>query len=86
MIKLANELRQVKSVAISGHVRPDGDCTGSCLAVYNYIKEHFPEIEAAVYLETVNPSFALLYQICSAFSFERFLSFFISIRRAEFNL
>lgn len=60
MIKLANELRQVKSVAISGHVRPDGDCTGSCLAVYNYIKEHFPEIEAAVYLETVNPSFALL--------------------------
>ena len=62
MIKLENELRQVKSVAIAGHVRPDGDCTGSCLAVYNYIREHFPAVKAAVYLETVNPSFAMLYR------------------------
>ena len=45
MIKLKNELRQVKSVAIAGHVRPDGDCTGSCLAVYNYIREHFPGVK-----------------------------------------
>ena len=51
MIKLENELRQVKSVAIAGHVRPDGDCTGSCLAVYNYIREHFPAVKAAVYLD-----------------------------------
>ncbi len=62
MIKLENELRQVKSVAIAGHVRPDGDCTGSCLAVYNYIREHFPTVKAAVYLETVNSSFALLHR------------------------
>ena len=60
MIKLANELKQVKSVAIAGHVRPDGDCTGSCLAVYGYIRENFPEIEVTVYLESVNPAFALL--------------------------
>lgn len=60
MIKLTNELRQVKSVAIAGHVRPDGDCTGSCLAVYGYIREHFPEIDVDVYLEAVNPAFNFL--------------------------
>lgn len=60
MIKLADELREVSTVAISGHVRPDGDCCGSCLAVYNYIREHFPETEAVVYLEMVPPSYRFL--------------------------
>ena len=60
MIKLANELQGVKTVGIAGHIRPDGDCTGSCLAVYNYIRENYPEIEAAVYLEMVNPVFRFL--------------------------
>ena len=27
----------VKTAAIAGHIRPDGDCVGSCLATYNYI-------------------------------------------------
>lgn len=60
MIKLANELKQVKSVMIAGHVRPDGDSTGACLAVYSYVKEWFPELEAAVFLEEKNPVFASL--------------------------
>ena len=30
---------------IAGHVRPDGDCVGSTLAIYNYIKEYYPQIE-----------------------------------------
>ena len=41
----------VKTVAIAGHVRPDGDCIGSCLGLYNYIKENFPGVEVTVYLE-----------------------------------
>ena len=60
MMRLEAELRQVKSIAIAGHVRPDGDCTGSCLAVYGYIREHFPDIEADVYLEVNNPAFGML--------------------------
>ena len=60
MMRLEIELKQIKSIAIAGHVRPDGDCTGSCLAVYSYIREHFPEVEADVYLEVNNPAFALL--------------------------
>ena len=44
-------LNGVESVAISGHVRPDGDCVGSSLAVYGYIRNNFPDIAVKVYLE-----------------------------------
>ena len=36
-MQLDQELQNVSSVAIAGHIRPDGDCVGSCLATYNYI-------------------------------------------------
>ena len=42
MEKLHEVLSGVKCAAVSGHVNPDGDCTGSCLATYNYIKENYP--------------------------------------------
>ena len=35
MINLDLLLAEVNTVAISGHIRPDGDCVGSCLAMYN---------------------------------------------------
>lgn len=50
----------VKTVAIAGHVRPDGDCIGSCLGLYNYIKENFPGVEATVYLEKPSRVFEFL--------------------------
>ena len=82
MIKLANELKKVKSVAIAGHVRPDGDCIGSCLAVYGYTKENFPEIKADVYLESVNPVFDFLQgmeEIRTDYSEDRQYELFISL-------
>lgn len=45
-------LQGVQSAAILGHIHPDGDCVGSCLAVYNYLEENYPQVKAAVYLET----------------------------------
>ena len=30
-------LLNVKNIGITGHVRPDGDCVGSTLGLYNYI-------------------------------------------------
>lgn len=59
MHNLAKELQNIKSLAITGHVRPDGDCVGSCLGLYNYIISNFPEIKVDVYLEEI-PS-TLLY-------------------------
>ena len=54
---LNHALMQVKTVAIGGHVRPDGDCVGSCMGLYQYIKENYSEIEADVYLEDIPESF-----------------------------
>lgn len=53
-------LKDVKTVAIIGHIRPDGDCVGSCLAAYNYLEEQHPEIEAVVYLEPPSIKFGYL--------------------------
>ena len=41
------------SVAISGHVRPDGDCVGSCMAIYNYIDTYYPNVDVHVYLDPI---------------------------------
>lgn len=56
-MKLRNELKGVQTVAISGHVRPDGDCIGSCMALYNYIRKNHPDIEADVYLEEISDKY-----------------------------
>ena len=58
------ELKQVlegcSSAAISGHVRPDGDCVGACLGLMLYLKEYYPQIETAVYLEPFSDTFRFL--------------------------
>ena len=51
MYKIDELLQKAKTVAISGHVRPDGDCVGSVMALYLYIKKNMPEIQAKVFLE-----------------------------------
>ncbi len=53
-------LMQVNTVAIGGHVRPDGDCVGSTLGLYQYIKNYFPSIQVDVYLEDIPESFKLM--------------------------
>jgi len=53
-------LSGAKSVAISGHVRPDGDCVGSCLSMYNYLIKYYPSLEVVVYLETIPTVFRFL--------------------------
>lgn len=48
---------QAKTVAIGGHIRPDGDCVGSCMGLYQYIKNQFAGIEVDVYLEEIPECF-----------------------------
>lgn len=60
MNNLALNLKQVSSVAVLGHIRPDGDCVGSCLATWNYIRTWFPEIRVDVYLEPIPNIFKFL--------------------------
>lgn len=60
MNSLEEQLAGVRSVAIAGHVKPDGDCVGSCLATYNYIKEYHPQIRVHLYLEPIPNLFKFL--------------------------
>lgn len=60
MKDFATYLEGVQTVAIAGHVRPDGDCVGSCLATYNYIKDNYPKIEVALYLQPIPNIFKFL--------------------------
>lgn len=57
MENIAEVLKNIKTVGIGGHIRPDGDCVGSCMALYLYIKTFFPEIQAKVYLDHPKPIF-----------------------------
>ena len=60
MEKITSELNNVKTVAIAGHIRPDGDCVGACMGLYLYLKENYPEIETDVYLEEPKEGFSFL--------------------------
>lgn len=52
-MKLDEIIKDKKLIGIAGHVRPDGDCAGSTLAVYNYIKDNYPDKDVRLYLEPI---------------------------------
>lgn len=43
MNKILEEVTGAKSIGIGGHIRPDGDCVGSCMGMYLYLKKVLPE-------------------------------------------
>lgn len=51
---------EAKTIGISGHVRPDGDCVGSCLAMYNYIATYYPHADVRVFLDPIPNVFKFL--------------------------
>lgn len=59
-----NELRiiaeEAESILIAGHKRPDGDCTGGCIAAYHYLNNIYPDKKVDVYLETLPEVFAFM--------------------------
>ena len=42
-MRILDEVKDAKSIGISGHIRPDGDCVGSCLGMYLFLKKTLPE-------------------------------------------
>lgn len=56
-MNIAEEIAGAQTVGITGHVRPDGDCVGSCMGLYNYIVDNMPEIQVSVYLEKPGDEF-----------------------------
>ena len=57
MLNLNKILEPAKTIAIGGHVRPDGDCVGSCMAMYQYIQNNYPDKEVDVFLEEIPSTF-----------------------------
>lgn len=41
------------TIGITGHVRPDGDCIGSCMGMYLYLKKVFPSTRIDVFLQEI---------------------------------
>lgn len=50
-MNILQECKNAKRIGISGHIRPDGDCVGACLALYQYLQKCMPECDIRVYLE-----------------------------------
>lgn len=59
-IVLEDILKGKHSVALGGHIRPDGDCVGSSLGLYMYLKEQYPELETDIYLEEVPEAYRII--------------------------
>ena len=79
---LTDVLKDKKTVVILGHVNPDGDCIGSCLAMYNYLTENCGELDVSVYLEPMGVKFGYLKgygQVKSEFEPERIFDLCITL-------
>ena len=55
------KIRNASSICVIGHVSPDGDCAGSVLGAYNYIKNmRGDDMDVVPYLEELNEKFSFL--------------------------
>jgi len=60
MRKLSELLSGAHTAAIAGHVNPDGDCVGSCLALYGYMKLTYPDVQTTVFMEKMPHVYAFV--------------------------
>lgn len=81
--KIDMELGDARTVGIAGHIRPDGDCVGSCMALYLYLKLYFPQLtEVKVHLEEIPESYHILSgteEICHSCEEEKVYDLFIAL-------
>lgn len=59
-MRILDEVAGAKTIGISGHVRPDGDCVGSCLSMQLFLKKVMPEAVVDCYLELPPMDFACI--------------------------
>ncbi len=59
-IVLNDILKGKRKVALGGHVRPDGDCVGSCMGLYLYLKDQYPAMSVDVYLEEIPEAYRII--------------------------
>ena len=62
-MRIIDEVKDAKSIAISGHVRPDCDCVGSVMGLYLYLQKEIPGVQIDVYLDKPADIFACISHI-----------------------
>lgn len=62
-MRIIDEMKGAASIAISGHIRPDGDCVGSVMGLYLYLRKELPGAEIEVFLDKPAEIFACISHI-----------------------
>ena len=62
-MNLLEECKKAGRIGISGHIRPDGDCIGSCMGLYLYLKKELPQAEIQVFLERPSDIYSCISRI-----------------------
>ncbi|MBQ8597204.1 MAG: bifunctional oligoribonuclease/PAP phosphatase NrnA [Lachnospiraceae bacterium] len=59
-MNILEEVKGAKTIGISGHIRPDGDCIGSTMGLYLYLLKACPDAEIQVMIEKPADIFACI--------------------------
>ncbi|MBR6406868.1 MAG: bifunctional oligoribonuclease/PAP phosphatase NrnA [Lachnospiraceae bacterium] len=54
----------IRRIGIVGHVRPDGDCAGSVMAAYHYLRDNVPSLEIVPFLQELPYGIRFLTKDC----------------------
>lgn len=60
MINLLELCKNADAIGISGHIRPDGDCVGSTMALWQFLKNAYPDKQIHVRIEEVPEAYAFI--------------------------
>lgn len=60
MNDLLQAIEKAATIAIGGHIRPDGDCVGSCMGLCNYIWDNYADKKVTVYLGEYANAFSFI--------------------------
>lgn len=81
-MNIVDEVKDAKTIGISGHVRPDGDCIGSVMGLYLYLKKILPGVQTVIYLEQPSDIFNCIRdidKICTDFGTDAKYDVFLAL-------
>ncbi len=60
MIDIVKECQGAKIIGVTGHTNPDGDCIGSCMALWQFLKKACPEADCRVMIEQPDVTYQVI--------------------------
>ncbi len=59
-IDIIKECEGAKSIDVTGHTNPDGDCIGSTMALWLFLKKALPDAQCDVMIEQPDPTYGVI--------------------------